>query len=1411
MYSAPDHQCPASLSTPHKAFNSDPGLKGNLSEKAESITTAREAALAMVIGILCEDNKWMRAKLRAAQCKPKTFTRSSSKASVIPTNVIGGAETAALPSADSSIQAIPASGHSVSPTVNVADKQNPDSGAVSIDPAAFAPAASCMDGPQRVAIADSMALDMAARETEVMITTRSPNFTYLDSGAFGVVYRVSCKGLPDVAVKMQKREHAVEEMANFEATEGCRFCIQMCPPEDNDALGGLLSDFLCQTPEEADQLLSIAMPYYQHGSLYHFLTEHVVHKPPLPFTILKAWLLQQISVMRDLEIRGLSHNDIKPGNWLVDAEGCLALSDLGGLQKGTWIGHRSKAPPIVTLLYSPPEYFQGQTPKGHENDAWALGWTFHAAATGVNFFSYDEDQEVYTQAVAGDDLRGNIACALRMLETVYPDADPQDLKMMRIVLRQLVHEDPDKRVGGVHGMTFVQLEQQLRDDCHWDDRVDQQEFAAFVSSSKGCRAEPEGHLPLPLAMPSPVIPNQLDPACSAPRKLLMIKPKRHPPGFTNPPGWACDNALMQQGPAGIPSSVPLPAQQLETACPAAPMLVKSRRRPPGFTNPSNLHLNGPVMQGEMAAAASPSPAPLPAKQVQKDCPAAPMLVKPRRRPPGFPMVPGTSSRFPKLPVVTAAPATPELPKPRRRPPGFTKVQEPFCHQPDMRMQLGGAAPACPPPIPVVFTHAQPMHHMVAHAVAAEGSMPRRRPPGFANPPGFQGTGPVMQLEMAAAASPCPAPLSAQQLEPACPAASKPLKPWRRPPGFPVIPGNSDKFSILPLVVAAPVTPELPKPRRRPPGFTKIQEPLCHQPDMWMGGAAPACPAPILVVLANAQPMVAHAAAAEESMPRRRPPGFVDPPGFFCTQAVMQMRSVVAATPSSAHMPLQLACPATPELPKPKRRPPGITQSPGSCCCAPVLHAEIAAPACALVPPMPAANTEPPAAAAAAAAEGPPEQSPAKPRRRLPVFEALAANVNVCNASLTQMDAAASQLPPVMPSLVLLPGAAPPASPGQGKPAGRMLGSEAPPARAPAAMPPQWHGRDAVERAISIPPAPAPLTPLLAAACPTQPQPKKARREDPMLETLQGACKSGIMTSGDAIERAAPPAPVCVQGAPLAAADVAAACLVGPQPQKPRRKPPGFENYKGASNASKLTSGNVARAAPGPAAPMMPNEADSPASCVMASKTISMKPRRKPPGFEDFQCPISKTVLLIEPEQGAAERICKRDRMAKRGIAASADAHLHCICRAAKDACLNGCAAANAIPQDDAGRQQADAKLAKNIKSFINTQNCPSTGTAAAGCASGASDRIQDIPTAFIKYALQRKARPRWKLHRQACTTRLPNLLTRCTGLLEAGPSPTSTARVIAAKRQDVLQPRGWCIAAVVGCRAPLAGHRMLNR
>ena len=54
-----------------------------------------------------------------------------------------------------------------------------------------------------------------------------------------------------------------------------------------------------------------------------------------------------------------------------------------------------------------------------------------------------------------------------MLQAAYPLADPADMKIMRLVLRQLVHEDPDKRAGGVHGMTFAQLEHQLRHDYHW--------------------------------------------------------------------------------------------------------------------------------------------------------------------------------------------------------------------------------------------------------------------------------------------------------------------------------------------------------------------------------------------------------------------------------------------------------------------------------------------------------------------------------------------------------------------------------------------------------------------------------------------------------------------------------------------------------------------------------------------------------------------------------------------------------------------------------------------------------------------------------------------------------------------------------------------------------------------------------
>ena len=48
--------------------------------------------------------------------------------------------------------------------------------------------------------------------------------------------------------------------------------------QDNEAVGSLLSSFLCQTPEEAENTLSIAMPYYQHGSLHSFIADHVVNK-----------------------------------------------------------------------------------------------------------------------------------------------------------------------------------------------------------------------------------------------------------------------------------------------------------------------------------------------------------------------------------------------------------------------------------------------------------------------------------------------------------------------------------------------------------------------------------------------------------------------------------------------------------------------------------------------------------------------------------------------------------------------------------------------------------------------------------------------------------------------------------------------------------------------------------------------------------------------------------------------------------------------------------------------------------------------------------------------------------------------------------------------------------------------------
>ncbi|KAK9839164.1 hypothetical protein WJX74_010804 [Apatococcus lobatus] len=154
------------------------------------------------------------------------------------------------------------------------------------------------------------------------------------------------------------------------------------------------------------------------------------------------------------------------GNWLVDAEGCLALSDLGRLQEGTWLGHRHKAPPIVILLYSPLNTFKVRCQKDMRMMPRLWAGPSMQLRLGPTSFPMMVCSKTDQSRIAA---RGSAGHA-EMLENVYPGADPQDMKMVRIVLRQLIHEDPDKREGGVHGMTFAQLEQQLRDDCHWDDR-----------------------------------------------------------------------------------------------------------------------------------------------------------------------------------------------------------------------------------------------------------------------------------------------------------------------------------------------------------------------------------------------------------------------------------------------------------------------------------------------------------------------------------------------------------------------------------------------------------------------------------------------------------------------------------------------------------------------------------------------------------------------------------------------------------------------------------------------------------------------------------------------------------------------------------------------------------------------------
>ena len=91
--------------------------------------------------------------------------------------------------------------------------------------------------------------------------------------------------------------------------------------------------------------------------------------------------------LEHMHARGITHRDVKPGNFLIDGEGYVKLCDYG-LSKFLPLGSRTSTF-LGTLAYIPPEMITGEQ-YDHSVDLWGLAVTLHEMVTGTTPFEPNE-------------------------------------------------------------------------------------------------------------------------------------------------------------------------------------------------------------------------------------------------------------------------------------------------------------------------------------------------------------------------------------------------------------------------------------------------------------------------------------------------------------------------------------------------------------------------------------------------------------------------------------------------------------------------------------------------------------------------------------------------------------------------------------------------------------------------------------------------------------------------------------------------------------------------------------------------------------------------------------------------------------------------------------------------------------
>lgn len=97
----------------------------------------------------------------------------------------------------------------------------------------------------------------------------------------------------------------------------------------------------------------------------------------------RRYAMQAAEGLRDAQLAGIIHRDVKPGNMLVDRKGTLKIADFGLAKPKDPTMHLTKGHAIMgTPLYMAPEQATGDHPLDHRADMYSLGCALYHLLSG---------------------------------------------------------------------------------------------------------------------------------------------------------------------------------------------------------------------------------------------------------------------------------------------------------------------------------------------------------------------------------------------------------------------------------------------------------------------------------------------------------------------------------------------------------------------------------------------------------------------------------------------------------------------------------------------------------------------------------------------------------------------------------------------------------------------------------------------------------------------------------------------------------------------------------------------------------------------------------------------------------------------------------------------------------------------